>query len=155
MRERMKQNCKKWGITLVCAAAVWIGFVLCHADILALSDDKVTEILVNNKNLFTNNSIAGSVLRTIGWGLLFLLALLGSACADLYDTCFGFVDFTTYEKVTNFINDFKPVFVALICASLVFLGILLIFWQEKKPKFVMNLVIAIPVSYTHLRAHET
>lgn len=141
----MKQNWKKWGIPLVCAVSVLIGFVLCHADMLALSDDKVTEILVKNKNLFTNNSIASSVLRTIGWGLLLLLALLGSACADLYDTCFGFVDFTTYEKVSTFINDFKPVFIALICASLVFLGVLLIFWQEKKPKFVMNLVIAVLV----------
>lgn len=141
----MKRNWKLWGIPLICAVAVLAGFVLCHADVLALSDDKVTDILVKNKDLFTNNSIAGSVLRTIGWGLLFLLALLGSACADLYDTCFGFVDFTTYEKVTVFINDFKPVFIALICASLVFLGILLIFWQEKKPKFVMNLVIAVLV----------
>lgn len=141
----MKRNWKLWRIPLICAVAVLAGFVLCHADVLALSDDKVTDILVKNKDLFTNNSIAGSVLRTIGWGLLFLLALLGSACADLYDTCFGFVDFTTYEKVTVFINDFKPVFIALICASLVFLGILLIFWQEKKPKFVMNLVIAVLV----------
>lgn len=124
---------------------ILIGILFCHRDILALSEDKVTEILVKNNELFTNNSIAGSVLRTIGWGLLFLLALLGSACADLYDTCFGFVDFTSYEKVTAFIDDFKPVFIALICASLVFLGILLIFWQEKKPKFVMNLVIAVLV----------
>ncbi len=124
---------------------ILIGVLFCHRDILALSEDKVTEILVKNNELFTNNSIAGSVLRTIGWGLLFLLALLGSACADLYDTCFGFVDFTSYEKVTAFIDDFKPVFIALICASLVFLGILLIFWQEKKPKFVMNLVIAVLV----------
>ena len=124
---------------------ILIGILFCHRDILALSEDKVTDILVKNNELFTNNSIAGSVLRTIGWGLLFLLALLGSACADLYDTCFGFVDFTSYEKVTAFIDDFKPVFIALICASLVFLGILLIFWQEKKPKFVMNLVIAVLV----------
>lgn len=124
---------------------ILIGIFFCHRDILALSEDKVTEILVKNNELFTNNSIAGSVLRTIGWGLLFLLALLGSACADLYDTCFGFVDFTSYEKVTAFIDDFKPVFIALICASLVFLGILLIFWQEKKPKFVMNLVLAVLV----------
>lgn len=139
---------RKWkilGIPLICAAFIVIGSCLCHMDALALSDDKITEILVKNKDLFTNNSIAGSVLRTIGWGLLFILALLGAACADLYDTCFGFVDFTSYGKVTDFIDDFKPVFIALICASLVFLGILLVFWQDKKPKFVMNLVIAVLV----------
>lgn len=140
---------RKWkiqSITAICVAAILTGLFLCHRDILAaLSDDQITEILVKNKDLFTNNSIAGSVLRTIGWGLLFILALLGSACADLYDTCFGFVDFTSYEKVTAFIDDFKPVFIALICASLVFLGILLVFWHDKKPKFVMNLVIAVLV----------
>lgn len=133
-------------ILLISAVLILTGLFLCHRDILAaLSDDQITEILVKNKDLFTNNSIAGSVLRTIGWGLLFILALLGSACADLYDTCFGFVDFTSYEKVTAFIDDFKPVFIALICASLAFLGILLVFWHDKKPKFVMNLVIAVLV----------
>lgn len=141
-------NKKRWkvrGILIISVSIMLLGLLLCHTDALALSDDKITEILVKNKDLFTNNSIAGSVLRTIGWGLLFILALLGSACADLYDTCFGFVDFTSYEKVTAFIDDFKPVFIALICASLVFLGILLVFWQDKKPKFVMNLVIAVLV----------
>ncbi len=132
-------------ILILSIGFILIGLLFYYRDVFALSEDKVTEILVKNNELFTNNSIAGSVLRTIGWGLLFILALLGSACADLYDTCFGFVDFTTYEKVTVFIDDFKPVFIALICASLVFLGILLIFWQEKKPKFVMNLVIAVLV----------
>ncbi|MCM1244609.1 MAG: hypothetical protein NC293_03085 [Roseburia sp.] len=131
---------------IISTGLILTGIVLFHKDIrAALSDEQITEILVKNKDLFTNNSIAGSVLRTIGWGLLFLLALLGSACADLYDTCFGFVDFTSYDRVTAFINDFKPVFIALICASLVFLGILLVFWQDKKPKFVMNLVIAVLV----------
>ncbi len=133
-------------ILMISMGLLLAGVVLFHKDIrAALSDDQITEILVKNKDLFTNNSIAGSVLRTIGWGLLFLLALLSSVCADLYDTCFGFVDFTSYSSVTTFINDFKLVFIALICASLVFLGILLVFWQDKKPKFIMNLVIAVLV----------
>ena len=53
------------------------------------------------------------------------------------------LDFTKWGPVENFIKAWKPVFVSLVSLSLLFLGIVLIFWHEKKPKFVMNLCLAV------------
>ncbi|MBO5485032.1 MAG: hypothetical protein J6K58_06805 [Lachnospiraceae bacterium] len=128
--------------TLIFIPFVWF---LCAGKASALSDDKVMDILLQNKELFENNDMAVSFLRRAKWGLVLLLGELGSACTKLYDTCFGFVDFTSYKKIENFIEDLKPMFVSLVCLSLFFLGLILIFWHEKKPKFVMNLCIAILV----------
>lgn len=52
------------------------------------------------------------------------------------------LDLTTNSEVTAFVNQFKPVFIALTAAALVYLGIILILHHDKKPNVVTNIVIA-------------
>lgn len=119
--------------------------LLCHSTAYALEEDEVVSILVNNESLFESNTIWGNILRYIGWGVTKGLAAVGKAAAGLYDTCFGFVDFTTFPEVSAFIDKWKPVFIALVCLSLLLIGILLCVGWEKKPKIVINLLIAVTV----------
>lgn len=119
--------------------------LLYHTTSYAMGDDEIVEILAKNSSLFESNSIGASVLRYIGWGVTKALAAVGNAAANLYDTCFGFIDFTKYKEVNEFIQEWKPVFIGLVCLSLLLIGILLCIGWEKKPKIVINLLIAVTV----------
>lgn len=117
----------------------------CQIRALALEDDQVIKILSSNPGLFHENGIVASAFRFIGWGITKGIAALADVCAGLYDTCFGFIDFTKYKPVTKFINQWKPVFIGLVCLSILLIGILLCIGWEKKPKIVINLLIAVTV----------
>lgn len=119
--------------------------MLFHSTSYALENSDIISILTKNESLFESNSIGGSVLRYIGWGLTSALVAVGKAAANLYDTCFGFVDFTKFKEVNSFINQWKNVFIALVCLSLLFIGILLCIGWDKKPKFAINVLIAVTV----------
>lgn len=138
---KRKQLYKKFFLLLL---LVGIPLVLWQ-ETYAMEDKDVINILVKNESLFVSNSLAGGVLRYIGWGITSALAAVGKAAANLYDTCFGFVDFTKYKAVTSFINEWKPVFISLVCLSLLLIGILLCVGWEKKPKIVINLMLAVTV----------
>lgn len=148
MNEHLKMNKTPWqyGKKMLCLLA-FIGFGLFFfTDVaFAASDEEIISVLSENSDIFENNGIFVSALRNLGWVLIKLLVMLSDAAEGLFDAAFGFVDFTQYQPVQNFINSFKPVFVALICLSLVFLGIILILYHEKKPKIVINICIAILV----------
>ncbi len=124
------------------ALAVMLG---CCSTAYAVEEDEAVRILIQNESLFESNTIGGNILRYIGWGVTKGLAAVGKAAAGLYDTCFGFVDFTTFPEVNDFIEKWKPVFIALVCLSLLFIGILLCVGWEKKPKIAINLLIAVTV----------
>lgn len=124
------------------ALAVMLG---CCSTAYAVEEDEAVRILIQNESLFESNTIGGNILRYIGWGVTKGLAAVGKAAAGLYDTCFGFVDFTTFPAVNDFIEKWKPVFIALVCLSLLFIGILLCVGWEKKPKIAINLLIAVTV----------
>lgn len=117
----------------------------CQIQSLALEDSQVIKILSSNPGLFHENGIVASAFRFIGWGITKGIAALADVCAGLYDTCFGFIDFTKYEPVKKFINQWKPVFIGLVCLSILLIGILLCIGWEKKPKIVINLLIAVTV----------
>lgn len=117
----------------------------CQIRALALEDDQVIKILSSNPGLFHENGIVASAFRFIGWGITKGIAALADVCAGLYDTCFGFIDFTKYTPVKTFINQWKPVFIGLVCLSILLIGILLCIGWEKKPKIVINLLIAVTV----------
>ena len=55
------------------------------------------------------------------------------------------LNFTKYGPVKNFLKEWQVVWVALLCASLGWLGITLVFNSDKKPKFVTNLCVGILV----------
>ena len=129
----------------------WLWFCLvvlpliCSRSADAISKKNVIRILVKQNKLFHNNSVASTVFRSIGWGITKGLTVLADAVSGLYETCFGFIDFTKYSKVTEFMNAWKNVFIALMCLSLLFIGILTVIGWEKKPQIVINLLIAVTV----------
>lgn len=141
----MKRIKKKRRVS-VCGILITLAVMLvCHSTAYALEENEAVRILIQNESLFESNTIGGNILRYIGWGVTKGLAAVGKAAAGLYDTCFGFVDFTTFPEVCDFIEKWKPVFIALVCLSLLFIGILLCVGWEKKPKIAINLLIAVTV----------
>lgn len=110
-----------------------------------MSDSDIAKILVKCSSVFEQNSLVSSIFRFLGWLIMKLLAKLSSACEGLYNNCFKFVDFTSYSQVEQYIDKFRVVWAALVCLSILFLGIILVFWQDKKPKFVVNMLIAVLV----------
>lgn len=113
--------------------------------VMAMEDKDIIRILSQNSELFVKNGIVNSAFRFIGWGITKGITALADVSASLYDTCFGFIDFTKYEPVINFINKWKMVFIGLVCLSLLLIGILLCVGWEKKPTIVINLLIAVTV----------
>lgn len=123
----------------------FVALVFFQSTAYALEEKDVIQILTKNESLFESNTIGASVLRYLGWGFTILLVSIGKAAATLYDTCFGFVDFTKFKEVEAFLTEWKGVFIGLVCLSLLFIGILLCIGWEKKPKIVINLLIAVTV----------
>ena len=113
--------------------------------VMAMEDKDIIRILSQNSELFVKNGIVNSAFRFIGWGITKGITALADVSSSLYDTCFGFIDFTKYEPVTSFINKWKMVFIGLVCLSLLLIGILLCVGWEKKPTIVINLLIAVTV----------
>lgn len=144
MRVIKKETEKKKIQVLLWLLLLILPFVIATSS-YAISDDQAIQILIKNKSLFKNNDVAGSVFRYLGWGITHGLAALGNAVTKLYDICFGFVDFTKYGPVNTFISQWKNVFVALVCLSLLFIGILLCIGWEKKPQIAINLLIVVTV----------
>ena len=140
-----KKSMAVWKKMLCLLTFVGLGFFFFTGFTYAASDEEIISVLSNNSDLFENNGIFTSAIRSLGWIVIKLLVKLSDAAEGLFDAAFGFVDFTQYGPVQNFINSFKPVFIALICLSLVFLGIILILHHEKKPKLVINICIAVLV----------
>ena len=131
---------KKYYIGAALIAALVILF---PATALAVDEKGILKVLMRNNDILAINNIVSSAVRWCGWSLVKGLAWVATNAANLFDNCFKLVDFTKWGPVENFIKAWKPVFVSLVSLSLLFLGIVLIFWHEKKPKFVMNLCLAV------------
>lgn len=137
----MKQlHKKKFYIGAALVAALVILF---PATAFAVDEKGILKVLMRNNDILAINNIVSSAVRWCGWSLVKGLAWVATNAANLFDNCFKLVDFTKWGPVENFIKAWKPVFVSLVSLSLLFLGIVLIFWHEKKPKFVMNLCLAV------------
>ena len=131
---------KKYYIGAALIAALVILF---PATALAVDEKGILKVLMRNNDILAINNIVSSAVRWCGWSLVKGLAWVATNAANLFDNCFKLVDFTKWGPVENFIKAWKPVFGSLVSLSLLFLGIVLIFWHEKKPKFVMNLCLAV------------
>ena len=143
MRNPVKQtNRKKQYIGFI---LLILGNFLFAGTVSAAGEEQMKEVLIQNKDLFIPNDIISSAVRWIGWMLVKGLAWVAANCAELFDKCFQFIDFTRWPPMEQFINSFRPVFIALICLSIFFIGVVLIFWHEKKPKLVMNVCLAVLV----------
>ena len=129
------------------------SFILINNQIqvYALSDnlDESTEELIKiyneNEDLFEQNDLVSNGLRSIEVGLLSFFVKFAASANNLFDKSFGMLNFTKYGPVKNFLKEWQVVWVALLCASLGWLGITLVFNSDKKPKFVTNLCVGILV----------
>ncbi len=135
---------KKGFFFLLCVLII-IYIFFAAGKVYALSESEeqqIAEVYINNSELFQNNGIIAMGVRWIGWEVTKFLVWLASSCEGLYDTAFGFIDFTSWDKVNEFTESFKPLFVALMCLSLTALGIMLMVFREKRPKILTNILIA-------------
>ncbi len=119
--------------------------------VYALSNDvdesanALKKIYSEYDDLFSQNDIIKSAIRFMGIGILSLFVKLADAASGLFDKSFGLMDFTNYEPVKKFLEDWDVVWVALICASLGWLGVTLVFNSDKKPKIATNICVGILV----------
>lgn len=120
---------------------LFIGLILA-SPIFADEGDKYLSFYKNNADILKTNTLFLDALRAILWYGVIALVKLGQEVQKLYDTAFGFIDLTANSDVTAFVNQFKPVFIALTAIALVYLGIILILHHDKKPNVVTNIVIA-------------
>jgi hypothetical protein len=132
-------------ITMLIMAVVTSLAIQSSIAAAASSDDDIINILKENPELFKTNQIFTSQIRALGWGIIWLLTSLASSVAKMYDKCFEFIDFTNYGKVNEYINSWKPVIIALVCASIFFMGVLLVVNYEKKPKLLINICLLVLV----------
>lgn len=98
-----------------------------------------------NAAIFNNASITMTAFRELMWGVTRLFIWFSEQCNELYNTAFGFIDWTTNPKINNFVMMFRPILLGLIVISLVWLGIILIVQHEKKPKLHINIIIFVLV----------
>lgn len=133
---------KKWMVLFI---LLIVPALFCRQTVFAMDDKDIINVLSKNPELFKENGMVDGAFRFIGWWITKGIAAVADVSSTLYDTCFGFLDFTKYKPVKNFIDDWKPVFIALVCLSLLFIGILLCIGWEKKPKIAINLLIAVTV----------
>lgn len=140
-RTRKKHPARVLFFIFALLAAVFIaGITIVHAE--TMSDSRIADFLEHNEKIFNNNDIVEYTGRKIGWGIISLLVWIADACETLYDTAFGFIDFTSWDKVNQFAENFKPVFIAVMAVSIFALGIMTVFNSERKPNIVRNICIA-------------
>ena len=75
-----------------------------------MSKNELIDFYLVNGDLFQQNNVVISALRTFGFWILKLLTTIADACQQLYDITFRLVDFTTWPKINTLIEEFKPVF---------------------------------------------
>ena len=64
-----------------------------------MSKNELIDFYLVNGDLFQQNNVVTSALRTFGFWILKLLTTVADACQQLYDITFGLVDFTSFSSV--------------------------------------------------------
>ena len=146
-----KEKHRKIMIIGVFSIVFLFAFCQMKYQVSALSNDvdesanALKKIYSEYDDLFSQNDIIKSAVRFMGIGILSLFVKLADAASGLFDKSFGLMDFTNYSPVKKFLDDWDVVWVALICVSLGWLGVTLVFNSDKKPKVVTNLCVGILV----------
>ena len=115
------------------------------SDNLDESSETLKKIYNENDDLFEQNDLVSNGLRSIGMGVLSFIVKIAASANNLFEKSFGMLNFTKYGPVKEWLQEWRVVWVALLCASLGWLGITLAFNSDKKPKFVSNICVAILV----------
>lgn len=138
MQKKGKKGCKKCKFFLL---ALFGMIFLFQAKAYALNDDGVKRVLESFPEFFTTNNLIRDTGRTIAWAVVKGLTWLAEQCTSLYQFALGFVDFTNYSAVTEYVTSLRGIFVAILAISILGLGIVLIIDHEKKPKILKSLFL--------------
>lgn len=136
----MRINKKRKIIASVCVFMILI--IMVSIQVNAMSEDDLTAYFVKNKSFFTGNNIIVDALHWIGWILVKLLKNLGDLCQVLYRYSLGFMDFTQYSLLQEWIPTLKKVFIGIMILSIFYMGITLIINHKKQPQFFTALILA-------------
>ena len=138
-----KQDKKKIIGQKVIAAAVTVAAFVMSTKVCAAQADEYISVYQRNSEILENNDIVSMAVRGVSWAITKLFVSIASASERLYDTAFGFVDFTSSPTIEAFMEDFKPILWALCALSLLALGFILIMKHEKKPELGINILLMI------------
>ncbi len=106
------------------------------------------DVLSKWKDVFSQSGIFTDAFIWVGWALTQGLKFFVDATQKLVDEMYKLIDFTSYAGIDKFFSTYNlRLFLGILFAfALVFLGITYIFQSnEKRPKFLQNLLIAVMV----------
>lgn len=109
------------------------------------SDEELIKIYTDYSDLFKQNDLVSNAFRSLGCGVLSFLVVIADGASGLFEKSFGMIDFTKYQPVQDFINDWQVVWVSLLCVAIAWLGINLVFNSDKNPKIATNICLAVLV----------
>ena len=138
-KEKHKKLRKKTGLSIV---SFFVFTVFLSVKVYAEGTaDEYINVYKNNADILENNSIITSAIRSLLWYITKAIVFIADASEKLYDTAFGFIDITLNDKVSAFIDAFKPVIVGIMALSLLYLGFVFILSHDKKPNLAINICI--------------
>lgn len=138
-KEKHKKLRKKTGLSIV---SFFVFTVFLSVKVYAEGTaDEYINVYKNNADILENNSIISSAIRSLLWYITKAIVFIADASEKLYDTAFGFIDITLNDKVSAFIDAFKPVIVGIMAISLLYLGFVFILSHDKKPNLAINICI--------------
>lgn len=91
----------------------------------------VEEILMQFQDYFCIDSIFIKILFMFGIGVMLLMYWFASSSENLLTDISKFLDFTTYQGMQEIIDYVMPIAIIFMTIAFVFIGILLIFGNEK------------------------
>lgn len=142
MKDKPQRNKSGWKKRSIVLSIFFLMGMILVSPVFADEGDKYLTFYKRNADILKTNTIALDAFHYLAWVGVSALVKIGQEVQKLYDTAFGFIDLTTNSTVTAFVNQFKPVFIALTAVALVYLGVILILHHDKKPNVVTNIVIA-------------
>lgn len=137
---------KKMKIMFLTFGVLTFVFFLFKGTILADTDDEtLIKIYTDYSDLFKQNDLVSNAFRSFGCGALSVVVTIADASSGLFEKSFGMIDFTKYKAVQDFIEEWRVVWSALLCVSIAWLGVTLVFSSDKNPKIATNICVGILV----------
>lgn len=93
--------------------------------------DTLIPYFIKNKKYFIQNDLFLDGCRTIGWGIVKLLKKLADVVQTLFEKAFSLINVTTWNTSNDFLKELQPLAVAVVCISLLAIGMMLMFKNEK------------------------
>ena len=87
-----------------------------------MGDAEVIRILLEYSDMLTPSNIFYFVLRFLGWGLIKLLGVLVNSAQGVLDEIMKYLNFFDNSIVNNIIDKIKPIAVAFLAMSLLYIA---------------------------------